>query len=138
VSLDPLRIPAVAKEASLALVVTRSLDRDEGVDAARFLQSMCWGKDLKARFLAPDETGRLAVALYTTKESEESVNAQLLSEGLARVAPSATLLASRMTDGGKAVNQLYADLQASQESARRTRVGMWRYGDVGDDDDEKM
>jgi staphylococcal nuclease domain-containing protein 1 len=135
ISLDPLRIPAVAKEASLALTVTRSLDKEEGVDAARFLQSLCWGKDLKARFLAPDETGKLAVALYTTNESDESVNAQLISEGLARCAPSAALLASRMSDGGKSVNQVYADLQASQESARRTRVGMWRYGDVGDDDD---
>ena len=34
------------------------------------------------------------------------------------------------------VVKLAADLAVAQEAARRDRVGMWRYGDIGEDDDE--
>jgi hypothetical protein len=40
-SLGTDRIPRVAKEAVLALISTRSLESDEGVDAVRMLQSLC-------------------------------------------------------------------------------------------------
>jgi len=130
------RIPPVAKEATLALTITRSLDKDEGVDAARLLQSTCWGKDLKVRLLGIDGAGKQTVALYPgVSENEETVNAKLVSEGLARVSKDAALLASRMVDGS-GVMRLADELKVAQDSARRSRVGMWRYGDVGDDDDE--
>ena len=132
VSLGPDRIPPLAKEATLALTMTRSLDQDEGVDAARYLQSLCWGKDLSARLLAADETGKMAVVIV---DGDETVNAKMISEGLARVAKSTEALASRMLDSN-VIAKLAADLAVAQDVARRTRVGMWRYGDVGDDDDE--
>jgi staphylococcal nuclease domain-containing protein 1 len=137
-SLGTDRIPPVAKEAVLALISTRSLQSDEGVDAARMLQSLCWGKDLTARFFAPDELGKQAVALITDA-SDETVNSQLVTEGLARVSKQASVdvLVGGMTDGNSVVI-LAAELNVAQEAARKTRSGMWRYGDVGDDDPDAI
>jgi staphylococcal nuclease domain-containing protein 1 len=128
----------VAKEAVLALISTRSLQSDEGVDAARLLQSLCWGKDLTARLVAPDESGKQAVALITDA-SDETVNSQLVTEGLARVSKqtSVDVLVGGMTDGNSVVI-LAAELNVAQEAARKTRSGMWRYGDVGDDDPDAI
>lgn len=136
-SLDTTRIPPVAKEASLALTVTRPLDKDEGVDAARFFQTMCWGRDLNARILAPDENNRLALILYDGNSNEESVNAKLVSEGLARASRSADFLCDRMVDPSTA-KKLHSDLKAAEDAAHRMRLGMWRYGDIGDDDDDAL
>jgi staphylococcal nuclease domain-containing protein 1 len=135
-SLSVERIPAVAREAVLALVGTRPLSTDEGVEAARLLQSLTWDKDVKARLLAPDESGRLAVVLEV---EDGTVNELLIEKGLARVAkPEAVeVLASRMVDSSSVV-QLAADLNVAQEKARKSRVGIWRYGDIGDDDPDEI
>jgi staphylococcal nuclease domain-containing protein 1 len=137
-SLGTDRIPPVAKEAVLALISTRSLESEEGIDAARMLQSLCWGKDLTARVYANDEIGKQAVTLMPD-DSDATVNAQLVTEGLARVAKqgSVDVLSSGMVDGN-AVVKLAAELNVAQEAARKTRSGMWRYGDVGDDDPDAI
>jgi len=137
-ALDIQRIPAVAKEAVLALITTRSLEKDEGVDAARMLQSMCWGKDLTAQLMAPDENGKLAVTI-SSSGSEETINEELIAAGLARVAkkPALSNLKYAMSDGS-AATKLADTLQAAEDVARRSRQGMWRYGDVGDDDDDEI
>lgn len=137
-SLGTERIPPVAKEAVLALTVTRPLSTDEGVDAARFFQSLCWGKNLIARVLAPDDSGKVAVALQLP-DQEDTVNAQLVAEGLARAAKQANvdILAARMADSSPVV-KLAAELQVAQDSARKSRCGMWRYGDIGDDDPDEI
>jgi staphylococcal nuclease domain-containing protein 1 len=135
------KIAPVATEASLAFVTTRSLSTDEGMEAARMLQSLCWGHDLKAQLLAPDESGKLAVILFqpTTDSSESSttVNSELISAGLARAPKpySVKQLQTKLSDPNVAV-KLAADLQVDQETAHRSRVGMWRYGDPGDSDEE--
>lgn len=135
-SLGTDRIPAVAKEAVLALTLTRPIDNEFGVDAARSFQSMCWGKDLTVRIHGTDDNGKIATVILT-EDSTSSVNEKLISAGLARVdKPSAAQnMASRMTDGS-AVVKLAADLNVAQETARRCRAGMWRYGDIGEDDDD--
>jgi len=132
------RIPPVAKEAVLALTVTRSLESDEGVSAARMLQAQCWGKDLTIQKFAPDENGKMAVAV-TPDGSDESINVQLVTEGLARAGKQSAidLLTSRLLDSNSLV-KLSADLKVAEESARRTRSGMWRYGDVGDEDPDEL
>jgi staphylococcal nuclease domain-containing protein 1 len=137
-SLGTDRIPPVAKEAVLALTVTRPLQSDEGVAAARMLQSLCWGKDLVVRTFAIDENGKMAVAL-AVDGSDETVNAKLVSEGLARVAKQSLVdvLSSRMVNGNSVV-ELAADLNVAQNVARKSRVGMWRYGDIGDDDPDDV
>ena len=133
------QIPAVAREATLALTLTRSLETEVGLDAARLLQGSCWGKDVKCVALAPDETGKLAVQLFVGKDDEESFNVQLVKEGLARAAkPGARYhLVDRMTGDSTAVHDLAKELKAAEEMARKGRYGMWRYGDVGDDDEEQ-
>jgi staphylococcal nuclease domain-containing protein 1 len=125
-NLGPDKIPPVAKEASLSLTLARPLSDDYGVDAARLFQSLCWGKDLTARICGSDENGYIATAIVA--DSGETVNEKLVSAGLARVAKRAF--------GGPGVLQLHKDLKASQEVARKSRAGMWRYGDIGDDDEE--
>jgi staphylococcal nuclease domain-containing protein 1 len=133
-SLGPERIPAVAKEAVLALTNTRPLDTDEGLEAARYFQRTCWGKDLIAHIFAPDDGGKLAVSL-TLVGQDEPINVQLVSEGLARVPTSTAVenLASRMANTN-AVMSLAAALNVAQEAARNSRSGIWRYGDIGEDD----
>ncbi|GKY92183.1 hypothetical protein MPSEU_000189600 [Mayamaea pseudoterrestris] len=133
-SLSVERIPAVAREAVLALTTTRSLETDEGIEAARFFQSLAWNKDLTAILFAPDETGKLAVVISVPGQ-DETINAQMIAEGLARVGKKDAFeaIASRMADK-TSLTSLMEDLTKAQTAARRARTGMWRYGDVGDDD----
>lgn len=135
-SLGTDRILPVAKEATLALTLSRPITDDYGMDCARMLQSLCWGKDLQIRTTGRDESGKQAVTIVT--DSHESVNQQLISAGLARVAKPAAVqaLANSMVNGSS-VSKLAAELNAAQESARRSRTGMWRYGDIGDDDEDE-
>lgn len=55
------------------------------------------------------------------------------AQGLARVSKRADRLASKLAPGA---TNLVADLKEAQEVARKGRLGMWRYGDVADSDDE--
>ena len=55
------------------------------------------------------------------------------TQGLARVSKRADRLASKLAPGA---SNLVADLKEAQEVARKGRLGMWRYGDVADSDDE--
>ncbi|KAG7367213.1 staphylococcal nuclease-like protein [Nitzschia inconspicua] len=134
-SLGTDKIPPVAIEATLCLTLARPLSDEYGHDAARMFQSTCWGKDLSARTFGKDESGKVNVVIAT--DSDESINEMLVSSGLARVAPpkAAKILAGRMADGSS-VLKLAADLNVAQETARKTRAGMWRYGDIGDDDED--
>ena len=45
------------------------------------------------------------------------------------------LLSAAVADSSNLV-MLAERLAAAQEDARKTRAGMWRYGDIGDEDDE--
>jgi staphylococcal nuclease domain-containing protein 1 len=137
-SLGPDKIPPVAKEAVLALTLARSLDYDEGIEAGRTLQKLAWGKDLTCTVYAPDEKGRMAVALVDPVTGE-SINKELITDGLARVPKQNVIddMVRRMIDG-KPLLDLAAALSEAQEGARRSRRGMWRYGDIPDDDDDDV
>ena len=118
------------------LTNTQSLDEDEGVDAARFLQRSAWGNEMRARIFCENE-GKLVIASLYQPSSTSSLNEQLIADGLARASK------KKEVDGlcEKLVNpdsftDFAGDLSAAEESARMSRVGMWRYGDVGDDDEE--
>lgn len=134
-SLGTDRVPPVAKEACLALTLTRSISDEYGLEAARTFQALCWGKDVAARILGHDETGKVATVILT--DSEETVNEKLISAGLARVAkPASAARYARNMANGSSVLKLAADLNVAQEVARKSRSGMWCYGDIGDDDEE--
>ena len=128
------RIPAVAKEAKLVLTRTRSLDDDEGVDAARLLQSAAWGKDITARVHCKVN----GIQYVTLLDQDGSINDRLISDGLALVGKQADIdeLSTKMLDGGRSLVGLMSELALSQQAARKSRSGLWRYGDVGDDDEE--
>lgn len=138
--LDPTlgtdHIPPVAKEATLALTLSRPLSDTFGTACARELQSLCWGKDLRVRTTGRDENGKMAVIVMS--DSDETVNEQLITAGLARVAKPAAVqaLAANMVDGSP-VSKLAANLNVAQEVARKSRAGMWRYGDIGDEDEDE-
>ena len=129
------RISAVAKEAILAITKTRSLEEDEGVEAARFLQNFAWGRDVSATIFCQNE-GKLVVALFDAA-NKVTVNEQMISEGLARVFKASEIegLRSKMVNSDALVN-LASEMRSAEDIARRTHSGMWRYGDVGDDDED--
>eukprot|EP00979_Chaetoceros_neogracilis_P000601 scaffold142_cov208-Chaetoceros_neogracile.AAC.4 len=77
------RIPPVAKEAALAAIKTRGLDDDDGLDAARLLQTPAWRKEVLYRVFCQNE-GKLVVALYQPG-NPVSISEQIVSDGLARV-----------------------------------------------------
>jgi len=132
------QIPPAATEAVLALTLTRPLETDEGVDAARFLQTLAWGKEVMCTMYGPDEDGKLAVALNDVSGGE-TFNEKLVSEGLARCAKQFAIRSlSRNVVDGSAVLELAKKLEKAQEGARSLRAGMWRYGDVGDDDEKEF
>jgi staphylococcal nuclease domain-containing protein 1 len=136
ITLGTDRIPAVAHEAELALTLTRPISDDEGLEAARMLQKLAWGKELIATKYC-DLEGKAQVALKDL-EAASSINEQLVSAGLARVAkqPAVNVLSSRMLDGNE-LTEFAAELNVAQDAARKFRSGMWRYGDIGDEDDEE-
>mmetsp|Transcript_1277 Transcript_1277/g.3654 ORF Transcript_1277/g.3654 Transcript_1277/m.3654 type:complete len:979 (+) Transcript_1277:114-3050(+) len=135
-SLGTDKIPAVAKEAYLALTEVRSIDDDDGHDAAKMLQSIAWGKPVNARIFC-DIDGKAQVALMDPTTSS-SINEQLIAAGLARKAKQFKVhsIENRMVDGS-IIASFAAGLSVSQDAARRSRTGMWRYGDVGEDDEEE-
>lgn len=137
-SLGTDRIPPIAQEATLALTISRPLSDEYGIDAARKLQSLCWGKDLRIRTTGRDENGKMAVTILSDSNSSDNVNEELISAGLATVAkPAAVQAMSSNMFNGSAVIKLAADLNVAQEMARKSRAGMWRYGDIGDDDEDE-
>jgi len=136
--LDPEldKIAPVAKEAQLALTNALSLDEEDGVDAARLLQSIAWGKVLSARVFC-NVDGILQTALYDSSNDKTSINEELVLAGLAKVQKQSEVsaLVEKMQDGS-AINELVAELLSAQEEAKKARRGIWRYGDVGDYDDD--
>ena len=70
--------------------------------------------------------------------SSSSINEQLIAAGLARKSKQFKVysIENRMVDAS-IINSFAAGLTVSQDAARRSRTGMWRYGDVGEDDEEE-
>lgn len=129
-SLDIDKIPAVAKEGVLAMTVTRALNTDEGVDAARMLQDVAWGKDLTAKMLTSSEM----ILMYPGKET--SINEEIVGVGLARVSkPMEVKALARSAKRADEVLTLAKSLNKLAEEAKKSRSGMWRYGDIGDEDE---
>ena len=132
------RIPPAAKEAVMALTKARALDDDDGVAAARYLRSLAWGKSVKAHIFCEME-GKAIIALYDQNNTALSINEELVSDGLARVSKPGELkvVANKLIDT-KNLENLFDSLSLAQENARKSRRGIWRYGDIGDDDEDVL
>jgi hypothetical protein len=72
-------------------------------------------------------------------DSDETVNVQIVTEGLSRVAKqvSGDVHMSGTVDGNTVVKWAVA-LNVAQERVRKTRTRIWHYGDVGDDDQDAI
>lgn len=138
VTLGTDQIPAAAKEAVLVLTKVRPLEDDDGIDAARMFQGTAWGKDLKARFHG-EADGKVLVTLYDPADESTSINEKLTSDGLALLVKGEALY-SVMDKAGKndSLAKLMKDLKSAQEKARKSRKGIWIYGEIGDDDPETI
>lgn len=122
-----------------------------GREAALYLNDLVWDKDMLLQVVgSPEATGApVPVALYEvgpnggltldhTKGSGEdivhSVNEEMIIQGLARISRTST----KKVYGGPEKTTLLNRLRDAQSSAIRSHVNMFRYGDPGDSDDEKM
>ncbi|KAI5304142.1 hypothetical protein KEM56_006806, partial [Ascosphaera pollenicola] len=80
-------------------------------------------------YVAPE--GTLHLTLLDPKQSqnlEDSINAEVISEGLAMV-PRKLKAWERSSSAASTL----AHLKGLEEEAKRTRRGMWEYGDITED-----
>jgi staphylococcal nuclease domain-containing protein 1 len=136
VTLGTDQIPAVAKEAVLALTKVRPLEEDDGIDAARMFQGIAWGKELKAR-LHGEMEGNVVVTLYASDADAPSVNEKMAGEGLARLGRrDETYGVLDRLGNSDSLAKLMKDLKGAQEKARKGRKGMWIYGEIPEEDED--
>jgi staphylococcal nuclease domain-containing protein 1 len=137
-ALETVRIPPVAKEAQLALIQVRSIDDDDGIDAARMFSQIGFGKKLTARIHCALDGKHCVTLLDPDDESGTSINEELVTSGMALSAKKDEFesMSAKMTDNSSLV-KLSEDIATAQEIARKNRIGMWRYGDIGEEDDDE-
>jgi len=115
-------LPAQAKEYRLAFV---SLPPDEefSEDAVNELYHTIGNKMLTMNMEfrgAPNDT----VSLYTNEDGTGDIALQLLEEGF--------LLAEHRRE--KRLQKLISEYKSAQNSAKKNRLNLWRYGDITQDD----
>ncbi|KAK7350749.1 hypothetical protein VNO77_09672 [Canavalia gladiata] len=132
--------PGLAQLCSLAYIKIPNLEEDFGQEAAEYLSELTLnsGKEFRAKVEERDTSGGkvkgqgtgtiLAVTLVAV-DSEISVNAAILQEGLARIE-------KKNRWDRKERQQALDNLEQFQEEARTSRVGMWQYGDIQSDDED--
>ncbi|KAL9329832.1 hypothetical protein ACSQ67_004835 [Phaseolus vulgaris] len=132
--------PGLAQLCSLAYVKVPNLEEDFGQEAAEYLSELTLnsGKEFRAKVEEKDTSGGkakgqgtgtvLAVTLVAV-DSEISVNAAILQEGLGR-------LEKRNRWDRKEKQQAFDTLETFQGEARTSRRGMWQYGDIQSDDED--
>jgi len=80
-------------------------------------------------------------AMVTLTDPEDelgvSINEQLVLSGLAISAKKSEIfgMTNKMSDG-QSVVKLAEVISRAQDSARKNREGIWRYGDIAEEDDE--
>ena len=132
-ALDPAvgRIPPLAHFCTLAYIRVQEANSPLGHDAGVLLNELVWGVEgLKARVHSTDGEGRLFVSVTTPSSEGTTVQELLVNAGLARLSTSQ----ARYATPGDA--ELVNALKKAQSAAKSEHVGMFRYGDVGDSDDE--
>lgn len=132
--------PGLAQLCSLAYIKLPNLEEDFGQEAAEYLSELTLssGKEFRAMVEEKDTTGGkvkgqgtgpiIAVTLVAV-DSEISVNAAMLQEGLAR-------MEKRNRWDRTARKQALDNLEMFQGEARTARRGMWQYGDIQSDDED--
>lgn len=99
-------------------------------DAVDFISHETAGRSLVANVDQVEKDGMLWVTLFDPKESksgEESVNADVISEGLAMVP-------KKLKAWERSAGDVLAALKKKQDIAKEERMGQWEYGDLTEDD----
>jgi len=121
-TLSPQAVSPQAVECRLAyLIVSSPDDEADGLDAATALGDAAWGKPMLAR-VEDRAAGVLLVTLFDDKQV--NVNESLVKEGLARVEKKPPKRAAPLVKG----------LYEKELVAKTSHIGMWRYGDVEEED----
>lgn len=128
------RYSPMAVECALAYVRVPEVSTDLGHQAGVYLNDLIWDcPTLVARVHYQDDQKRLMVSLTNSADdSGTTVNELMIRGGLARMAKTDIRYAPT------ADKPLVAKLREAQEEATRNHEGMYRYGDVGDSDDEEL
>lgn len=100
-------------------------------DAVYMIQEVAADRQLVANvdYVDPKD-GTLYVTLFDPKQSdslEQSINADVLSEGLAMVP-------KKLKSWEKAASDVMGGLKKNEAAAKEARLGMWEYGDLTADD----
>ncbi|KAF2272347.1 uncharacterized protein EI97DRAFT_484005 [Westerdykella ornata] len=124
------KLKAQAVDAQLSFIQLPAKDeyRSETID---FINHEIANRQLVANVDAVDKDGSLWVTLFdpsASQSADESLNAEIVSEGLASVP-------RKLKAWEKAAGEVLAALRKRQEEAKAERRGMWEYGDLEDDDD---
>ncbi|KAL1203817.1 Ribonuclease TUDOR 2 [Cardamine amara subsp. amara] len=132
--------PGLAQLCRLAYIKVPSLEEDFGPEAGEYLHTVTLGigKEFKAAVEERDTSGgkakgqgtgtELAVTLIAV-DDEISVNAAMLQEGIAR-------MEKRKRWEPKDKQAALDALEKFQEEARKSRTGIWQYGDIQSDDED--
>jgi len=121
-ALGPAVISPQAIECRLACVsVGEGNDGGEGQEAVMALGKAAWGTPVLVR-VEHRQGEVLHVTLFDAAQS--SVSEQLIGAGLARV----------QKEVPKTLSLVASELREKEEAAKASRAGMWRYGDIDEDD----
>lgn len=132
--------PALAQLCTLAFIKVPSLEEEFGQEAAEYFSEITINnsKELKAVVEERDAsggktkgqgTGPIFSVTLSDAENEDSINAAMLKEGLAR-------LEKRRRLDPKDRQLIFENLETCQAEAKLQRRMMWQYGDVESDDEE--
>ncbi|KAG9152434.1 hypothetical protein Leryth_015833 [Lithospermum erythrorhizon] len=132
--------PGLAQLCSLAYLKVPDLEDDWGQEAGMRLSELMLSspKEFKAVIEERDAsggktkgqgTGTIFMVTLLDPETDLSINAVMLQEGLAR-------LERRRRFEHKDKKKALDDLNKHQEEAKKNRIGMWEYGDIQSDDDD--
>uniref|UniRef100_A0A1J3DI37 Ribonuclease n=1 Tax=Noccaea caerulescens TaxID=107243 RepID=A0A1J3DI37_NOCCA len=134
--------PGLAQLCRLAYLKVPSLEEDFGPEAGEYLHTVTLGSGKEFRAVVEERdtsggkvkgqgTGAELVVTLIAVDDEISVNAAMLQEGIAR-------LEKRRKWEPKYKQAALDALEKFQEEARKSRTGIWQYGDIQSDDEDSV
>ncbi|KAJ4847923.1 Translin-1 [Turnera subulata] len=132
--------PGLAQLCTLAYIKVPGLEEDYGPEAAEFLSAntLNSSKEFRAQIEERDSsggkvkgqgTGPILFVTLVAVDSDTSINAAMVQEGLAR-------MEKRKKWDSKDRKSALDNLEPFQEQAKTARRGIWMYGDIESDEED--